>query len=262
MASIRSGAAALPMPHLGFNLTPIWALALGLGIDLSNSVAEAAERLRLAYISRHARFSSSVGGIPKRALDIAVAVTALALLAPVMALVAAAIALTIGRPVIFAHTRVGLGGETFRCFKFRSMVLNGDEVLKRHLAANPAAAREWNETRKLRDDPRVTPLGRILRKTSLDELPQLFNVLRGEMSCVGPRPIVAAELERYGSRAGHYLRVRPGLTGLWQVSGRSQLGYRERVKLDCVYVRRWSLGLDIALLFWTIPAVLAFHETA
>jgi exopolysaccharide production protein ExoY len=98
----------------------------------------------------------------------------------------------------------------------------------------------------------VTPLGRILRKTSLDELPQLFNVLRGDMSCVGPRPIVAAELERYGSRAGDYLKVRPGLTGLWQVSGRSQLDYSERVKLDCIYVRRWSLGLDIALLLRTI----------
>jgi exopolysaccharide production protein ExoY len=233
-----------------------------LSIDASTGIAEAARKFRLQYISPQVRLSGSVGGVAKRALDIAVAATALVLLAPIMALVAGAIAVTIGGPVVYAHPRVGLRGATFRCLKFRSMVLNGDEVLVRHLASNAAAAREWKKTRKLRDDPRVTPLGRILRKTSLDELPQLFNVLRGDMSCVGPRPIVAAELERYGSRAGDYLKVRPGLTGLWQVSGRSQLDYSERVKLDCIYVRRWSLGLDIALLLRTIPAVLSFDEAA
>lgn len=252
----------LSFPQFGFDLSPVWALLRGLTIDLSNGVLRSAREARSKWVAHNNRIAQSVGGLPKRALDFAVASAAIVLLAPIMLMIAALIKLTIGGPVIFAHPRVGLNGRMFPCFKFRSMVVNGDEALKRHIAENPAAAREWRETRKLKNDPRVTPLGRLLRKSSLDELPQLFNVIRGEMSCVGPRPIVAAELERYGSRANYYLRSRPGVTGMWQVNGRNQLSYGKRVALDCLYVRRWSLGLDIALLFLTIPAVLAFDTTA
>lgn len=206
--------------------------------------------------------SPTLGGYQKRILDILVAGTALILLAPIMLIVSALIQLTIGGPVIFAHKRVGLNGVAFPCLKFRSMVLDGDAILQQHLENDPEAAREWRETRKLKNDPRVTPLGKLLRKSSIDELPQLFNVLRGDMSCVGPRPIVTAELERYGPHVYDYLCVRPGLTGIWQVSGRSRLSYRHRVALDSLYVRRWSMWLDIALLLRTIPAVLAFEEAA
>lgn len=203
-----------------------------------------------------------IGGTPKRVADIIIALTALILLAPLMAMVAAMIYLTQGGPVIFAHERIGFGGRKFRCFKFRSMVTDAKERLAAYLAANPEAARTWAETQKLRHDPRVTWFGHILRKSSLDELPQLFNVLRGEMSCVGPRPVVADELLRYGEHAREYTKVRPGVTGLWQVSGRSNTTYAHRVKLDRVYVRRWSLAADLVILLRTIPAVLKTSETA
>lgn len=250
------------IPTLGINLSPIGALFLGLSIDAFSAVTQSFHKFQSTWSERRNRDAPPVGGLSKRILDIVVASTALLLLSPVMIMVAALIKITIGGPVIFTHRRVGLNGATFPCLKFRSMVVDGDAVLARHLENDPAAAREWSETRKLNNDPRVTPLGRILRKSSLDELPQLFNVLRGDMSCVGPRPIVPAELERYGSKLPYYLGVRPGLTGMWQVSGRSRLSYKDRVALDCLYVRRWSLWLDISLLFWTIPAVLAFEEAA
>jgi exopolysaccharide production protein ExoY len=142
------------------------------------------------------------------------------------------------------------------------MVTNGGEVLHRHLDAQPEAAREWRETRKLASDPRVGYLGNLLRKSSIDELPQLFNVLRGDMSLVGPRPIVPDELEYYGRHAQEYLKTRPGLTGVWQVSGRNRLSYAARVARDCHYVRHWSLAVDLAVLIKTIPAILKFSETA
>ncbi len=142
------------------------------------------------------------------------------------------------------------------------MASNSDELLERHLAANPAAAREWRANCKLAHDPRVTPLGHLLRKSSLDELPQLFNVLRGEMSLVGPRPIVPGEIVRYGRHIGAYLSVRPGITGLWQVRGRNSVSYRARVARDRYYARHWSLKLDLALMLKTIPAVLKFDQTS
>jgi exopolysaccharide production protein ExoY len=248
------------VPLLGFDLAPVWARVVGLGIDAARASAHSLRKLGYAWRARHDDIAHSVGGYPKRLLDITVALTVLILIFPLMLVVAVLIKLTTGGPVIFAHPRVGLNGTTFRCLKFRSMIVDGDEALERHLARNPAAAREWRESRKLKNDPRVTPFGRLLRKSSFDELPQLFNVLRGEMSCVGPRPIVAAELARYGSHVGSYLCTRPGITGMWQVNGRSMLSYRERVVLDRVYVRRWSIWLDVALLVRTIPAVLAFER--
>jgi exopolysaccharide production protein ExoY len=197
-----------------------------------------------------------VGGVWKRSLDVVVATLALVLLAPLMIAIAAAIRLSMGGPVLFGHGRIGHNGRTFRCYKFRTMVVGADKILQEYLSANPQAAKEWRETQKLRKDPRITFVGHVLRKTSLDELPQLVNILRGEMSCVGPRPIVADELAHYGEFAPHYLRARPGLTGAWQVSGRTSLKYAERVALDVDYVRKWSLWKDVGILLKTIPAVM------
>lgn len=204
--------------------------------------------------------SAATEALAKVLLDKAVALTALTLALPMLILIAALVRRSDNGPALYAHMRIGRHGRRFRCWKFRTMVPNGDEVLAAHLAASPEAKAEWEATRKLRDDPRVTRIGRLLRRTSLDELPQLFNVLKGDMSCVGPRPVVEAELEMYGTDVGDYLAVRPGLTGLWQISGRSRLGYGDRVKLDSLYVRRWSLMLDLAILVRTIPALLRTGE--
>lgn len=197
-----------------------------------------------------------LGGLLKRIMDLAIAVTALVLAAPVMIVVALLIKMTAGGPAVFSHGRIGFGGRSFNCYKFRSMVANSEEVLKAHLQSNPEAALEWELTHKIRNDPRVTFLGWMLRKSSLDELPQLFNIIRGDMSCVGPRPVVKDELKRYGDHVEEYLRTRPGLTGLWQVTGRSSTDYANRVALDSQYVRNWSIWLDIAILFRTVFAVM------
>lgn len=197
-----------------------------------------------------------VGGLLKRIMDIVIACLALVLAAPVMILVGLLIKITAGGPAIFSHSRVGFGGKPFDCYKFRSMVANSDEVLKAYLDANSEARKEWEETHKIRKDPRITFFGLMLRKSSLDELPQLINILRGDMSCVGPRPIVVDELRRYGEHQAEYLGTRPGLTGLWQVSGRSSLDYENRVALDSQYVRNWSIWLDLVILLRTIVAVM------
>jgi exopolysaccharide production protein ExoY len=197
-----------------------------------------------------------LGGLIKRGIDIALSGLAIVMLAPLLIGLAFLVQASSPGPVLYGHNRVGFGGKTFKCWKFRSMVTNGDDVLARHLNKNALAQTEWNETQKLREDPRVTPLGRILRKLSLDELPQLFNIFLGDMSIVGPRPIVADEVRRYGPSLGHYLRTRPGLTGLWQISGRSDVGYRQRVLLDRFYVQNWSLTKDIGIILRTVPAVL------
>jgi lipopolysaccharide/colanic/teichoic acid biosynthesis glycosyltransferase len=162
-----------------------------------------------------------------------------------------------GGPMFFAHRRIGIGGKPFYCLKFRTMVTDADLVLKEAIAHDPALAAEWNATQKLRNDPRVTRIGRFLRMTSLDELPQLINVLLRHMSLVGPRPIVESEVRFYGDDIAHYYNTRPGLTGLWQVSGRSNTSYTRRVQLDVWYVNNWSVWLDIAVLLKTLPAVLA-----
>jgi exopolysaccharide production protein ExoY len=203
-----------------------------------------------------------VGGLLKRILDLIIAVTALVMAAPVMIVVALLIRITAGGPAVFSHSRVGFGGKPFNCYKFRSMVANSEDVLKAYLEANPDIRTEWEKTHKIRNDPRVTFLGRMLRKSSLDELPQLYNIIRGDMSCVGPRPIVKEELLRYGDHVGEYLRTRPGLTGLWQVSGRSSMDYANRVALDSQYVRNWSVWFDIAILFRTVFAVMRFDRAS
>ncbi|MBB3881255.1 sugar transferase [Acetobacter oeni] len=162
-----------------------------------------------------------------------------------------------GGPGFYKHRRIGQHGVPFSCLKFRTMLSNSDQVLAEHLASNPEAAREWLASRKLTRDPRVTRIGKFLRRTSLDELPQLLNVLCAEMSLVGPRPVVQEELRYYGQNLYYYETVRPGITGLWQISGRSDTSYDDRVALDTRYVREWSLWLDLVILVRTLPAVLS-----
>ncbi|ELN9581100.1 undecaprenyl-phosphate galactose phosphotransferase [Enterobacter roggenkampii] len=161
-----------------------------------------------------------------------------------------------GGPAIYGHQRVGRNGKLFPCYKFRSMVMNSQEVLKELLDSDPEARAEWEKDFKLKNDPRITAVGRFIRKTSLDELPQLFNVLKGEMSLVGPRPIISDELERYCDDVDYYLMAKPGMTGLWQVSGRNDVDYDTRVYFDAWYVKNWTLWNDIAILFKTVKVVL------
>ncbi|WP_374389132.1 sugar transferase [Brevundimonas sp.] len=191
-----------------------------------------------------------------RALDIVLSLAALVFLAPLMVLIAMAVALSDGGPALFVHRRIGRGGRTFGCLKFRSMRPDAEARLRALLAEDPVARVEWARDQKLTRDPRITPLGRFLRRSSLDELPQFLNVLQGEMSLVGPRPIVETEAGRYGRRLEHYCRLRPGITGLWQVSGRSAATYRRRVACDSLYARRRSLTLNARILVSTVPAVL------
>jgi exopolysaccharide production protein ExoY len=226
-------------------------------------VGTAADGSGLGINDRAVHFASaSLGGHSKRAMDIAVSLTALVLLSPLLLMVALLIRVTMGGPVIFSHRRLGLHGRPFDCLKFRSMVSNADAALRLYLVNNPAANEEWKTSQKLRRDPRITILGRILRRSSIDELPQLFNVLMGQMSCVGPRPIVDDEIGRYGPYWTEYVKTRPGMTGSWQVSGRNRLTYEKRVALDRHYVRRWSLLGDVWILVRTIPAVMRANETA
>ena len=191
----------------------------------------------------------------KRAFDIVVSAALLILFAPLFLIIAALVSLD-GASPFFSHRRVGLGGMPFPCYKFRSMVMDSDARLAQVLATNAVAAEEWARDQKLTDDPRVTPIGNVLRRTSLDELPQLLNVLRGEMSLVGPRPVTEDELLRYGAFVRHYLAIRPGLTGLWQVSGRNELSYEERVRLDVRYADRITFLGDLFILFRTAVIVL------
>lgn len=199
---------------------------------------------------------ASYAAAASRAFDLAIAIVGLALVAPLMVVLAVAIWAGDRGPVLFQHSRLGKNGRSFKCLKFRSMRCDGDRILQEYLASNADARIEWAETRKLRNDPRVSPLGRFLRASSLDELPQLFNVLLGDMAIVGPRPIVPDELVFYGAYARFYFAVRPGITGLWQVSGRSGTSYRRRVTCDVVYVRSKSVRLDAWITLLTLPAVL------
>lgn len=191
-----------------------------------------------------------------RGLDVIIALTALLILAPLMLLLAAIIAIVDPGPIFFAHRRIGRGGQEFYCLKFRSMAVDAEQRLLALLASNEQAREEWARDQKLRDDPRITSIGQFLRKSSLDELPQLFNVLRGEMSLVGPRPIVQNEVNRYGRYFDHYCSVRPGITGLWQISGRNDVTYRRRVALDVTYTRLLTTKLYLRILAGTVPSVL------
>lgn len=193
----------------------------------------------------------------KRAFDLFGVLLVSPLLVPLLLMVTALVKLTSAGPAFFSHRRICRDGEFFSMFKFRTMVVDSSAVLEQYFRLHPEALSEWQTTHKLRCDPRVTPLGRVLRRLSLDELPQIWNVIKGQMSLVGPRPIVAAEVEKYGQSFHVYTAVNPGITGLWQVSGRSLLTYEERVELDCRYVLTFSVWQDVKILAMTAWAVVS-----
>ena len=191
-----------------------------------------------------------------RLLDLTIGIIAVVVFGPMLITLAILIYVSNPGPILFVQQRIGLNGKSFACFKFRTMVVDAQERLARLLEEDPAARLEWERDHKLRNDPRITPLGRFLRKSSFDELPQFFNLINGTMSAVGPRPIVVAEITRYGRWFGDYCRVKPGITGLWQVSGRNNTTYRRRVAMDVYYARRRSLGMNARIALKTVPAVL------
>ncbi len=197
---------------------------------------------------------TSFDRLAKRTLDTVVAAAALLLLSPLMLAIASAIWIAHGGPIILAHRRIGKNGRPFACLKFRTMVRDAEAMLEQHLLNDPDARREWQLHQKLTDDPRVTRFGRYLRATNLDELPQLINVLKGDMSLVGPRPIVADEVARYGDRFAICFSVAPGITGLWQIRRSTARSYDDRIALDASYVAQRSTLLDLAILTRTIPA--------
>jgi Undecaprenyl-phosphate galactose phosphotransferase WbaP len=191
----------------------------------------------------------------KRALDLLGAVLGGLLISPILLAILVLIKLDSPGSAFYGHTRIGVEGKHFRCWKFRTMHVDAERVLEQYFRKNPRSRAEWERSQKLRDDPRITRTGRFLRKTSLDELPQLWNVLRGEMSLTGPRPIVDAEVSKYGTVFELYRRIRPGMSGLWQISGRSSISYTERVAIDSHYVRNWSFWLDLIILARTVKTV-------
>jgi lipopolysaccharide/colanic/teichoic acid biosynthesis glycosyltransferase len=191
----------------------------------------------------------------KRCFDVGLILICMPVILLVLGVVSAVVAMSSPGPIFYSHRRIRKGGAFFSMWKFRTMCVDSAEVLEDYLTKHPEARAEWNRTHKLRHDPRITRLGIFLRRYSLDELPQLWNVLTGQMSLVGPRPIVAAEVEKYGECFDCYCRVKPGLTGLWQVSGRSELTYDARVALDCEYVEHWSLTKDVLILMRTFASV-------
>ncbi len=193
--------------------------------------------------------------VGKRVFDLALAALLLPLATVLIGLISLAIALTSGGPVMFRQQRIGRHGRPFTIWKFRTMHADADHILREHLKRSADAREEWREKHKLSGDPRITPLGRLLRETSLDEVPQILNIFAGDMSFVGPRPIVAKEMVKYAERLPYYLAARPGVTGLWQISGRCNISYEGRVILDETYVRHWTIGGDIWILAHTPRAV-------
>lgn len=187
----------------------------------------------------------------KRVFDCVVAIPLLIMFSPLFAVFGLLVAMD-GGPVFYRHQRIGCNGRLFDCYKFRTMIVGAHDLLDEFLALHPAVVAEWQDAQKLNVDPRITSTGGFLRRTSLDELPQLLNVIRGEMSLVGPRPVTTSELARYGSHAGQLLTVHPGMTGLWQVSGRNQLSYAERVRLDIQYIATRSFWQDFVILIRTV----------
>lgn len=226
------------------------------GVPMGNMTVDTLFDQKTVLLRVHNNLLRQRNRIFKRLFDICACLLGGFLILPVLAMLALLIRVSSPGPAIFAHTRLGEHGKAFACYKFRTMVCDGEEVLANHFARHPEARLEWERDFKLKDDPRITPIGAWLRKTSLDELPQLWNVLRGEMSLVGPRPIVEEEVSRYEEYIQDYYIVKPGITGLWQVSGRNDIDYPERVRMDSWYVRNWSVTLDLVLLAKTIGVVL------
>lgn len=192
----------------------------------------------------------------ERSIDLTLAILLLLTLSPVMLATTVLVLLSGPGPALYSQPRLGLNGQKFGCLKFRTMLVDADRLLQELLESSPALREAWMRDRKLREDPRITPIGRFLRRYSLDELPQLFNVLRGDMSIVGPRPIATDEVHFYAEAFTIYCSVKPGITGAWQVGGRNDVSYQHRVQLDCEYARTKSLWQDLRLLLRTVPVVL------
>lgn len=211
-----------------------------------------------AQVNRESRLTAdaAVSARALRILDVIGALAIILLLLPFLAIISLAVFVSGRGPIVFKQRRIGRDGVVFFCWKFRTMVVDAEERLAELLSRDPHARAEWQRDHKLRRDPRITYVGRLLRKSSLDELPQLFNVLAGTMSLVGPRPIVLAECSRYGRHFAYYCAVRPGITGLWQISGRNNVSYRRRVACDVLYSRKHSLIFNCSILLVTIPRVL------
>ena len=225
------------------------------GLPTSNITARGMMEEQAVVLRVQNNLARKSNRIMKRIFDIVATVCGGLLILPILAIVAVLIYLDSPGPIVFGHKRVGQGGKEFPCYKFRSMVPNAQEALEVYLKENPTAREEWERDFKLKDDPRVTRIGKFLRKTSLDELPQLWNVLVGDMSLVGPRPIVRDEIVKYGDYINDFYLVPPGITGVWQVSGRSDTTYEERVLMDSWYVHNWSVWIDIVYLLKTVLAV-------
>ena len=225
------------------------------GLPTSNITARGMMEEQAVVLHVQNNLARKSNRIMKRIFDIVATVCGGILILPIFAIIAVLIYLDSPGPIIFGHKRVGQGGKEFPCYKFRSMVPNAQEALEVYLKENPEAREEWERDFKLKDDPRVTRIGKFLRKTSLDELPQLWNVLVGDMSLVGPRPIVRDEIVKYGDYINDFYLVPPGITGVWQVSGRSDATYEERVLMDSWYVHNWSVWIDIVYLLKTVLAV-------
>jgi Undecaprenyl-phosphate galactose phosphotransferase WbaP len=226
------------------------------GVPMSNIEAESFFDAKIMVLHIKNNLARKSNQIVKRLFDVAATIIGGICILPVLFIVAAWIYHDSPGPVIYKHRRIGKNGKEFDCYKFRSMCVNSQEVLEELLASDPAAKEEWDRDFKLKNDPRITRSGAFLRKTSLDELPQLINVLKGEMSLVGPRPIVRKEVPRYEKFIKEYYSVLPGITGVWQVSGRSDIDYPERVRMDSWYVHNWSIWLDIVMLWRTVSVVL------
>lgn len=227
------------------------------GVAIFNSDLHYLFMEKLFLIKVNNNLHSITNRFIKRAFDLTVSLLGLLVTSPVFLVIALLVKITSPGPIVFAHKRVGRGGREFPAYKFRTMYRDSKERLEKILANDPAARAEWEKSYKLKNDPRITPLGKILRATSLDEIPQVFNIIFGHMSLVGPRPVIMEEIEKYyGDSRDYYYSVRPGLSGLWQVSGRSNTDYAFRIETDAWYVQNWSLWLDIIILFKTVPAVL------
>ena len=230
--------------------------------DLTQSAIDKLQNTQTNLISLFNRLDSKPRLFAKNLLDKVLLLIALPVLTPLLVYIAYKIRKSDpDGPILFQQERLGQDDKTFICYKFRSMYTNGDEILEKYLKENPQEIQNYEKYHKYENDPRVTPIGHLLRRTSLDELPQIFNILKGEMSFIGPRPYMPNEKEKIGAAVSDILRVKPGITGLWQVSGRSEVDFMERVDLDVWYIRNWSLWLDIVILFKTVKVVL-FREGA
>lgn len=208
----------------------------------------------LAFSSTN-NLTKKISLFQKRILDLGLLFISAPITIPLVLIVSIIVKITSPGPIFYGHKRIGKNGKEFKCWKFRSMVIDADKQLEKILAENPEMRAEWEKDRKFSDDPRVTKIGKILRKTSIDEIPQFFNVLMGEMSFIGPRPVTTPELEKYGDKSDFILSVQPGLSGMWQISGRSDTGYEERITLDSYYIRNWSMWLDLWIIIKTIYVV-------